>query len=39
MLTQASEQVLPLYAGMLAQCVERVGPECGSQFIGGDFLI
>ena len=39
MLAQASEQVLPLYAGMLAQYVERVAPESSGQFVRGDFVI
>src|SRR5262245_1637324 len=39
MLTQASEQIIHAQAGLLAQRVERVGPERIRQILGRDLLI
>src|SRR5215471_14842491 len=39
MLTQASEQIVHAQAGLLAQGIERIGPERMRQILGRDLLI
>src|SRR5262245_50032993 len=39
MLTQASEQIIHAQAGLLAQRVERIGPERIRQILGRDLLV
>jgi len=39
MLAQPGKQVFPSQAGLLAERVERIAPECICQVVGRDFLI